>query len=368
MNNPLVSVIVPVYNVEKYLPRCITSILLQTYSNIELLLVNDGSTDRSGRICDDYEKADNRIKVIHKSNSGVSESRNAGIAVASGEFIVFVDSDDWLEKTAIEHMVVISAREQTEIVMMWFDHRNNKIIKPAFNITSNYMDVNTTKAECWKEFFQLYISHVVWGKLYSAEIIKKHNIRFDNNIAYGEDTIFLFEYLCCCEKLYISEKVVYHYNKLNDNAATRKYHENLIEGIFKYHVFMGKFVDKLNIKQNEKDAIMGWCAVKRILNLIYPYVYYLAKEQSLVNIEGCLIQFEKWLDTDDVWKYNWGKESRLVDAICDRDIERIYKEQRKLFEKTSPKQFVSTIVYQILKPVIERKRDGLITHKFKMKT
>lgn len=364
MKNPLVSIIVPVYNAEKYLPRCIKSILDQTYANIEILLINDGSKDKSSRICKDYAGSDARVKVIHKENGGVSLARNTGIDASCGDFIVFVDSDDWIEKTAIEHMVAATFRVKTEIVMMSFDNRNNKVIIPDFGIKCNRLDIQTSEAVRWKKLFEHGISHTVWGKLFSSEIIKEKNIRFNPDITYGEDAKFLFDYLNNCEKIYVSDEVIYHYNKLNENAATRKFHDNLTEGIIKYHISMGKFVEKLNITQNEKDGIMAWCAAKRILNLIYPYVYYLPKEQALNNIEDCLKQFEKWLDTDDVWKYNRDEKSGLVNAICEREIERIYVEQKRLFKKASPKQIISTIVYKILSPAIEKNRDGLFKYKF----
>ena len=99
MNEELISIIVPVYNVEEYLKECIDSIINQTYKRIEIILVDDGSTDKSGKICDDYAKIDKRIKVVHKENGGLSDARNVGISVSSGKYIAFVDSDDWVEKT-----------------------------------------------------------------------------------------------------------------------------------------------------------------------------------------------------------------------------------------------------------------------------
>ena len=105
-NSPLVSVIVPVYKVERYLPRCVESILGKTYTNFELILVDDGTPDRSGVICDRYAEKDSRIKVIHKENGGVSSARNAGIDAAQGEWITFVDSDDWVAENYIEAMII----------------------------------------------------------------------------------------------------------------------------------------------------------------------------------------------------------------------------------------------------------------------
>ena len=104
MNEELISIIVPVYNVEAYIHQCIKSIIEQSYKNLEIILVDDGSKDKSGKICDDYARKDKRIKVIHKKNGGLSDSRNAGITVATGKYIAFVDSDDWIEKNMYEKM------------------------------------------------------------------------------------------------------------------------------------------------------------------------------------------------------------------------------------------------------------------------
>lgn len=101
---PLISVIIPIYNVEKYVKRCLDSVLNQTYCHLEVILVDDGSTDSSGKICDEYKKMDTRIRVIHKSNEGVSSARNLGIEVANGEYIAFIDSDDAMEKDCIEYL------------------------------------------------------------------------------------------------------------------------------------------------------------------------------------------------------------------------------------------------------------------------
>ena len=100
--NPLISVIVPIYNVEKYLARCVDSIVNQTYKNLEIILVDDGSPDRCPQMCDDYAEKDSRIKVVHKKNGGLSDARNAGMAVATGEYISFIDSDDWIETSMFE--------------------------------------------------------------------------------------------------------------------------------------------------------------------------------------------------------------------------------------------------------------------------
>ena len=115
-HNPLISVIIPVYNVEAYLPRCVDSILAQTYQNLEIILVDDGTKDHCDVICDDYARKDPRIKVIHKPNGGLSSARNAGIDIAAGEYLAFVDSDDWIEPDAYEHMMAAALQNHVKMV------------------------------------------------------------------------------------------------------------------------------------------------------------------------------------------------------------------------------------------------------------
>ena len=123
--DPIISIIVPIYNVGKYLPKCIESILNQTFKNFELILVNDGSTDNSGVVCDDYEKKDTRIKIIHKSNGGVSSARNAGLYVAKGEYIGFVDPDDYIDKNMYEKLYRLCIDNNSDIAICRFNREIN---------------------------------------------------------------------------------------------------------------------------------------------------------------------------------------------------------------------------------------------------
>ena len=124
----LISVVVPVYNVEKYIDKCINSIINQTYKNLEIILVDDGSPDNCGKICDEYAKKDNRIKVTHKENGGVSSARNIGIKNATGDWLTFVDADDWIENNFVEQLLKIGNQENAEIVLCGYNrvNRNNK--------------------------------------------------------------------------------------------------------------------------------------------------------------------------------------------------------------------------------------------------
>ena len=134
----LISVIVPVYNVEDYLERCINSIINQTYTNLEIILVNDGSTDSSGIICDQYSQIDSRIRVIHKKNGGLSDARNVGLDVATGEFISFIDSDDWISLTMFSEMVS-QFTDTVDIVSAKFIETDGIVDHALFNDTNNVM-------------------------------------------------------------------------------------------------------------------------------------------------------------------------------------------------------------------------------------
>lgn len=188
MHSPKVSVIVPVYNVEKYLSDCIDSIMSQTFTDFELLLVDDGSTDSSGQICNKYAKIDARIKVFHKSNGGVSSARNFGLDKAEGEWICFCDSDDIIKSEYLSSMV------------------NNIVTKNSL-ILSSYYGRGGLKVElsegtvCGKEMVKLFIEQkwmfisAPYSKLYNRNIIKVNNICFPNNIYMGEDAIFILRYI-----------------------------------------------------------------------------------------------------------------------------------------------------------------------------
>ena len=202
--NPLISIIVPVYNAEKTLKRCVDSIINQIYTNWELLLIDDGSKDNSGRICDEYSLKDNRIKVFHKQNGGVSSARNLGLNKAKGEWISFVDSDDWIfndtsidDKSLIGDLVVFNS--------CIFD-KNKGFIYPDIFKYDLYEYGDNMKNEIEK-YLHYSILRTPWGKFFRKDIID--NLRFDINIRIGEDTLFMLHYIGKCNSISINKKVYY---------------------------------------------------------------------------------------------------------------------------------------------------------------
>lgn len=213
----LISVIVPVYNVEKYLDECVNSILDQTYSNIEILLIDDGSTDNSPNICDFYEKQDNRVRVIHQQNGGLSLARNIGIEKSQGDFIVFVDSDDYISTDMLEVMINEMKKniESTSILMcnfVKFDSYGNVIKKNNYNLEKEIIDKVSAIDRLIVSKDINYI--VAWGKLYKKEVFDE--IRFPLN-KQNEDEFVMHKVYFNCDSIICLDKCFYKY-RIRDNS------------------------------------------------------------------------------------------------------------------------------------------------------
>lgn len=216
MNEPKISVIVPVYNAERWLRRCIDSILAQTYSDFELLLIDDGSTDGSGAICDEYAALDARIRPFHKSNGGVSSARNLGLDNALGEWICFIDSDDWMCKAHLEDLI-----KYPQYDFRANEYRcNNGEFSHESLIDNNYLTV-TDVGGCIASFFNEHF-RMPWGKRYCSKIIKKYNIFFNTDITIGEDLLFNLEYLKHIDSISTSSYVGIIYFRNNETSLTHQ--------------------------------------------------------------------------------------------------------------------------------------------------
>lgn len=211
----LVSIIVPVYNVEKYIEKCVRSLLKQDYGNIEVILVDDGSPDKSGYIIDGLKEKDNRIVVIHQDNHGVSSARNAGISVASGEYITFVDGDDWVDANYVTYFVDLLEKSGCDVVM----NKNN--YSGCHDVSSNdFSVISAEKAIEWIYLGDLFVA--VWNKMYRRDVLKKNHIRFNEEIWYGEGMLFNVEFLQYTSRVAIGERAVYH-QTFNPDSAMRKF-------------------------------------------------------------------------------------------------------------------------------------------------
>lgn len=205
--NPLISIIIPVYNVEMYVQQCIESILNQTYKHIEVILVDDGSLDRSGVICEEYGFADPRVKVIHKENGGLSSARNVGLDNAKGKFIGFVDSDDWIDSHMYESMLHLALTHQADVVQCGYALINEQG-KVTREINFGNQRFNSKKEVEKAYYITNELSSVVWNKLYKAELFEELRFKVGKN---NEDVFMLTDALVHIFKMVNTPKNYYYY-------------------------------------------------------------------------------------------------------------------------------------------------------------
>lgn len=217
MENPLISVVIPVFNVAEYLPRCIDSIINQTYKQLEIILIDDGSTDNSPEICDSYVQKDKRIKLLSKKNGGQGSARNLGISVCNGDFVTFVDSDDWLVSDIYAHCVDIITKNSPDIISFNCIETNGKT---QIDEESNFKLESVYKDEILNDY--LYRGQTerapftVWRKVYKKELIK--NIMFDED-KINEDIVFNFKALSKANFLIHTSKIGYYYYQGNKSTT-----------------------------------------------------------------------------------------------------------------------------------------------------
>lgn len=214
---PKISVIVPVYNAEPYLRQCVDSILSQTFTDFELLLIDDGSTDHSGVICDGYANLDSRVKVFHTTNKGLSAARNLGIENTSADWITFIDSDDFVESDYLESL---NKGESCELSFVGINRYNidNKSRQVFVKFHSEFI----SKKQLGEKIVELDLLAVGYacGKLYKREIIDSNHIRFDERIRImHEDHLFYYDYLVHCESIYLNDAVCYNYTYYSNSKS-----------------------------------------------------------------------------------------------------------------------------------------------------
>lgn len=272
---PKVSIIVPIYNVDKYLDRCIESILNQTFNDFELILVNDGSKDKCKEIINFYFKKDDRIRIINKENGGVSSARNAGINIAEGDFIGFVDPDDYLELDAIEYIYKLAVSNNSNIVAYRMNTYKSDTLISNMPINENIEIYSRDKAII-KQLNDAYFLYSVCNKLFSKRMFD--NTRFSEDIRYAEDALFNYEMLLKTDKIVISNLRKYNY-VIND------------EGIVS------------NINHKRLDILDAQKRIYEILRDEYPKNSKEILKQYITSSIGILI---------DVSKENYCKENRKL--------------------------------------------------------
>lgn len=219
--NPSVSIIVPVYNAEACLRRCVESVLNQEYADFELLLADDGSRDGSGRICDEYAAADSRVRVFHKENSGVSDSRNLCLDQARGRYLQFLDADDWITANATKLLVQAMEEHLCDLVISDFYRVVGERVSPKGDIDEAQVLSREEYASHMMENPANYYYGVLWNKLYRREIVERHHLRMDPAISWCEDFMFNLEYIRRAETFFALQVPVYYYVKTKGSLCTQ---------------------------------------------------------------------------------------------------------------------------------------------------
>lgn len=217
-SSPKISVIVPVYNAEKYLAQCIDSILDQDFTDFELLLIDDGSKDQSRQICDAYARQDWRVRVFHKENGGVSSARNLGIDKAEGEYVAFIDSDDYVDTDYLSILTSVNA----DMVITGYSSFGDGNCSKCMEITDSlYSDQQI--ADILSPTLDKLLMRTPWDKLYKLKIIKDHSIYFNQRMRIAEDTVFVQTYLLYCKTIAFRNATSYYYRNSSDENSSLKY-------------------------------------------------------------------------------------------------------------------------------------------------
>lgn len=257
--NDLISIIVPVYNVEKYINKCIESIVNQTYKNLEIILVDDGSPDNCPKMCDDWAEKDSRIKVIHKTNGGLSDARNAGLSVASGDYIAFIDSDDFIEIDFYEKLYNVIKDTNCDISIC-----NLKMVYESKNIIDNTSDTlkitQYSTIEAMSALIDDIIRQVVWNKLYKADVIK--NILFDVG-KYHEDEFWSYKAIGAANKIAAIDYTGYNYLQRSESIMGNGYSLKRLDA-----------VEAKCLRQDYLNKYFPDLVQKGLINLIFTCVYH----------------------------------------------------------------------------------------------
>ncbi len=232
---------------EKYLERCITSIINQTYKNLEIILVDDGSKDRSGLMCDEYAKKDERIKVVHKENNGAAAARNTGLEISTGDYIAFVDSDDYIDLNMYEDMMKINQQYDCDIVMCdCFKEKKEEKVIFSHSIHQGYYN----KQQLYKEYFPtLLMTNSVdypptisnWVMLFKKSLIKNNDLKYKEGMRFSEDLLFGSQAMYYANSFYYMKNQCYYHYMFNENSVTNTYYENKWELMKKLYISVNEF-------------------------------------------------------------------------------------------------------------------------------
>ncbi len=309
MKNNLITVVVPVYNMGHLLGKSINCLLSQTYENYEILIINDGSTDNSGTICDELAKKDNRIRVIHKENGGISSARNCGIENAKGEYIIFPDPDDWVEKDYLERFIDLQTEYKTDVeICGHFVDDDKKSVIHNKNATKSLLNKESAINILMRPDGFCGFS---WNKLYHLDIIKENDLRFDEELGMAQDLHFTFRYLVNCDKVVYDPTPTYHYFQHIGGVTNKKspLTKRKISGLKTYEKIAELAGDKYPKAQSSAFSTLF------NMSMHFIYVYYETKMQDkelLKKLKGNLKTYKKYFFNDD----RYSKSHKMLGRIA----------------------------------------------------
>lgn len=224
------SIIVPIYKVERYLDQCIKSIMTQSFKDLEIILVDDGSPDNCGEICDRYASIDKRIKVLHKKNGGLVSARKAGLEIATSPYVTYVDGDDWIEKNMYEDMISEAKKTSADIdiIVEGFIIDKENVTNPESNLlsaglyTGPNLEFLYNKMLLWDSFYKPGLYPIVWNKIFKTSLLREIQMAVPDGITMGEDVAVTYKYLLACNSCLIIDRMHYHY-RINPDSMTKKY-------------------------------------------------------------------------------------------------------------------------------------------------
>ena len=292
----LVSIIVPFYNCEKYIEKCVESILSQTYINLEIILIDNNSQDNSRKIVDTYKEKDNRVRVVECNDPGVSFARNKGIKVANGEYIIFVDSDDWIDNKFVEKLMLY--RDYDVVICSYYrEYENSTLYKHIYD-GNVIFDDETSLQQYKRRFFGLYgkeLKYVesadslspVWGKLYKKSIISENRISFYDISKIGtyEDGIFNINYNNHINSVFFLNEGLYHYRKNNVNSITSNYDEGFIEKRKHLYNVLGGLIESKHLSSDYSKALNN----RIVLELIGIGLNSIDSQNSFLVVKNCIL-------------------------------------------------------------------------------
>lgn len=313
MNSALISIIVPVYNVELYLQKCIDSILNQTYRNKEIIIVDDGSTDNSINIINEYEKKYKEIQVVRQKNMGVSVARNVGLNLSNGQYVTFIDADDYIEEHAIEDMVDKIVKEKSDMCVFGFNTILENNSRKHTKIYDFDEEICKDRIIALRMFFLFKIHGFPWNKICKRELYFDNNIIFPVNKSYGEDSVVTFKLLNCCKKISFLKKTLYNYSQRAGSITKLnkcKNADDILDNIMYMYNELEKNNDYYKIKNEYESYYIKnlYCA----MIIIYKCKIYKSDNE---NIKKALENINKYIKKISLIKIIFNRRISIKDKI-----------------------------------------------------